>query len=155
MNETKNPSTGMDTTDYFAALCQHSFTGPLVGGNVGMKDVNKWVDERIMNYDNSYFREGKSMMMLYALLKVTCQHYGKLRSPFVSDYPLPEKESPELAVANLFASLKTNCQTIHRLIQNWPSEGQVQATAYEVEHLLVNGRKKEALECAKQGSVPF
>ncbi|CAM8910974.1 unnamed protein product [Rhodiola kirilowii] len=153
MNETKNPSTGMDTTDYFAALCQQSFTGPLVGGSVGMKDVNKWVDERIMNYDNSYFREGKSMMTLYALLKVACQHYGKLRSPFGSDYPLPEKESPELAVANLFASLKTNRQTIHRLIQNWPSEGQVQATAYEVEHLLVSGRKKEALECAKQGQL--
>uniref|UniRef100_A0A7N0UYY4 Protein transport protein sec16 n=1 Tax=Kalanchoe fedtschenkoi TaxID=63787 RepID=A0A7N0UYY4_KALFE len=153
MDTAQGPSTGMDTSDYFAALCQQSFPGPLVGGSVGMKDVNKWIDERIMNYENSYFKEDKAMKLLFALLKVACQHYGKLRSPFGIDYPLLEKESPELAVADLFASLRRNSQAINRLIQNWPSEGQVQATAYEVQNLLVSGRKTEALECAKQGQL--
>lgn len=89
MDQTQNSWAGLYTTNYFAALCQQSFPGPLVGGSAGMKDINKWVEEKITNFGNSYSKECENMKLLFALLKVACQHYGKLRSPFGGDYPLP------------------------------------------------------------------
>ena len=73
--------------DYLHALCQQSFPGPLVGGNVGSKELNKWIDERITNYESSNMdcRKGQILKLLLSLLKIACQHYGKLRSPFGSD----------------------------------------------------------------------
>jgi hypothetical protein len=60
-------SVGGGTCSYFHALCQQSFPGPLVGGNVGNQ------------------RKGEVLRLLLALLKIACQHYGKLRSPFGTD----------------------------------------------------------------------
>ena len=76
--------------DYFRALWQQSFPGPLVGGNVGSKELNKWIDERIASCESSDIDTGKGQILklLLSLLKIACQHYGKLRSPFGSDTAL-------------------------------------------------------------------
>ncbi|KAH7549621.1 hypothetical protein JRO89_XS13G0057100 [Xanthoceras sorbifolium] len=107
---TNASSTGVGTHDYFRTLCQESFPGPL---------------------------EGEVLRLLLSLLKIACQHYGKLRSPFGTDTALrvhscfkmfvlelkvvavhyvnlpndrfyTENDAPESAVAKLFASAKTN-----------------------------------------------
>ena len=80
-------SVGGGTCSYFHALCQQSFPGPLVGGNVGNKELNKWIDERIVHCESLgvNHRKGEVLRLLLALLKIACQHYGKLRSPFGTD----------------------------------------------------------------------
>lgn len=81
---------GGGTCEYFRSLCQQSFPGPLVGGNAGSKEVNKWIDERIANCESSDidYKKREVMRLLFSLLKIACQHYGKLRSPFGSDSTL-------------------------------------------------------------------
>lgn len=90
LQEIVSGSTDVSTSgsgDYLRALCQQSFPGPLVGGNVGSKELNKWIDERITNCESSDtdYKKGQILKMLLSLLKIACQHYGKLRSPFGSD----------------------------------------------------------------------
>ncbi|KAK8946238.1 hypothetical protein KSP40_PGU011230 [Platanthera guangdongensis] len=74
------------TGDYFHSLSQLSFPGPLVGGNAATKDVYRWIDENIAHCESPLVdpMKGKSMKLLFSLLKISCQHYGKLRSPFGS-----------------------------------------------------------------------
>ncbi|XP_072965659.1 protein transport protein SEC16A homolog [Typha angustifolia] len=146
---------------YFHALCQQPFPGPLVGGNAATKDVNKWVDERIMNCESpsTDFRKGELLKLLLSLLKISCQHYGKLRSPFGSDLLQEETDGPEMAVTKLFASAKKSSARLREYdsfthcMQNLPSEGQIRATAAEVQNLLVSGRRKEALQYAQEGQL--
>lgn len=85
---TRDSSPGAVT--YFRALCQQAFPGPLAGGNVGSKELNKWIDERIANCDSPDvdYRKGEVLKLLLSLLKIGCQHYGKLRSPFGTDVAL-------------------------------------------------------------------
>ncbi|KAJ6389244.1 hypothetical protein OIU77_027559 [Salix suchowensis] len=70
-----------------------------------------------------------------------------------------ESDAPESAVAELFGSAKRNGTqfsefgALDHCLQNMPSEGQIRATASEVQHLLVSGRKKEALQCAQEGQL--
>ncbi|KAL4027028.1 hypothetical protein IC575_015479 [Cucumis melo] len=147
--------------DYFSALCQHSFPGPLVGGNVGNKELQKWIDERIANCESSGmdYRKAEALRLLLNLLKIGYQHYGKLRSPFGTDTVLRESDNPESAVAGLFASAKKNSvqfnnyHALSHCLQILPSEGQMRATASEVQSHLVSGRKKEALQCAQEGQL--
>ncbi|XVF13389.1 hypothetical protein REPUB_Repub08aG0204000 [Reevesia pubescens] len=144
--------------DYFRTLCQQSFPGPLVGGNVGSKELNKWIDDRIANCESPDmdYRKGEVLRKLLSLLKIACQHYGKLRSPFGADTLLKETDTPESAVAKLFASAKrkdTPYRALNHCLQQLPSEGQIRATAFEVQNLLVSGRKKEALQCAQEGQL--
>ncbi|KAM3686996.1 hypothetical protein ACJW31_10G043000 [Castanea mollissima] len=154
-------SLGSGTSDYFHALCQQSFPGPLVGGSVGGKELNKWIDERITSCElpNMDYRKGEALRLLLSLLKIACQHYGKLRSAFGADTVLRENDSPESAVAKLFASAKRNSTqfseygALSHCLQKLPSEGQIRATASEVQNLLVSGRKKEALQCAQEGQL--
>ncbi|KAK0587440.1 hypothetical protein LWI29_022846 [Acer saccharum] len=151
-------STGVGTHDYFRALCQESFPGPLVGGNAGSKELNKWIDERIANCEshNMDYRKGEVLRLLLSLLKIAFQHYGKLRPPFGSDTVLRENDAPESALAKLFASAKKNGNqygALDHCLQNVPSEGQIRAIASEVQSLLVSGRKKEALQCAQEGQL--
>ncbi|KAK9274715.1 hypothetical protein L1049_021966 [Liquidambar formosana] len=154
-------SIGVGACDYFHTLCQQSFPGPLVGGNVGSKELNKWIDERIAKCEspNMDYRKGEVLRLLLSLLRIACQHYGKLRSPFGADTSLRESDSPESAVAKLFASAKRNGAQVSeygaltRCLQKLPSEGQIRATASEVQNLLVSGRKKEALHCAQEGQL--
>jgi hypothetical protein len=72
---------------YFHALCRQPIPGPLVGGSAASKDVNKWLDDMIAVYESSLteFQRGDVQKVLISLLKILCQHYGKLRSPFGSD----------------------------------------------------------------------
>lgn len=72
---------------YFHALCHQPIPGPLVGGSAAAKDVNKWLDEIIRGCESSVreFQGGDVQKLLISLLKILCQHYGKLRSPFGSD----------------------------------------------------------------------
>ncbi|RVW97180.1 Protein transport protein SEC16B-like [Vitis vinifera] len=129
----KNDSlcTGTGGRDYFHILSHQSFPGPLVGGNVGSRELNKWVDEKIAKCESSNmdYRKGE------------------------------ESDSPESAVAKLFSYAKRNgvqhseYGTLTRCLQNLPSEAQIQATALEVQKLLVSGRKKEALGCAIEGQL--
>ncbi|KAI4371448.1 hypothetical protein MLD38_019681 [Melastoma candidum] len=155
----KDDSTG--ASSYTRALCQHSFPGPLVGGSVGTKDLNKWIDERIENCDSPDvdYRKAENLKLLLSLLKIACQYYGKLRSPFGSEVGLKEGDSPESAVAQIFASAKKNSRDFGSYspmsccFQFLPAAEQIQATASEVQNLLVSGRRKEALQCAQAGQL--
>ncbi|KAL7165085.1 hypothetical protein ACSBR2_040878 [Camellia fascicularis] len=154
-------SMAVGTFDYFNTLCRQSFPGPLVGGNVGNKEVNKWIDERIANCESPDvdYRKGEVLRLLLSLLKIACQYYGKLRSPFGTDTALGESDAPESAVSRLFTSANRNGAqfsdygALAHCLQKLPSEGQMQATAAEVQSLLVSGRKKEALHCATEGQL--
>ncbi|KAK6947573.1 Ancestral coatomer element 1, Sec16/Sec31 [Dillenia turbinata] len=151
-------SRGLGSCDYIRALCHQCFPGPLVGGNVGNKELNKWIDERIAKCESPDmdYRKGEVLRLLLSLLKIACQHYGKLRSPFSSDSALKENDSPEAAVAKLFASVKRHGAQYGALthcLQQLPSEGQIRATAAEVQSLLVSGKKREALQCAQEGQL--
>ncbi|KAL3329564.1 hypothetical protein AABB24_033755 [Solanum stoloniferum] len=156
-----NSSLVMGACDYTRALCQQSFPGPLVGGSPSIKELNKWIDERIANSESpdSDYRKGEVLRLLLSLLKIACQYYGKLRSPFGTDAVLKESDVPETAIAKLFASVKRNGMQVNQYgslaqcLQQLPSEGHMQATAAEVQSLLVSGRKKEALQCAQEGQL--
>ncbi|KAF3795216.1 transport protein SEC16B-like protein [Nymphaea thermarum] len=147
--------------DYFHTLCQQSFPGPLVGGNVANKDVLKWVDERIATCESSNvdYRRGESLRLLFSLLKISCQHYGKLRSPFGVEAALQENDGPESAVTKLFASARRNGTQLTeygactQCLQVVPSEVQMRSTAIEMQKLLVAGRRLEALRCAQEGQL--
>lgn len=88
--------------DYFNALCRQPVPGPLVGGSAASKDVNKWLDEMISLYEPSSteFQRGDTRKLLISLLKILCQHYGKLRSPFGSD---PSQEVRPLVLYSIAA----------------------------------------------------
>ncbi|CAN1748204.1 Protein transport protein SEC16B homolog [Linum perenne] len=149
---------GSASCNYFRPLCQQSFPGPLVGGNAGSRDLNKWIDERIANCESPDmdYRKGEVLKLLLSLLKIACKHYGKLRSPFGSDTSLKESDTPESAVAKLFSSVKRNFSEyggLSHCLQTLPSETQLQATASEVQNLLVSGRKQEALQFAQEGQL--
>ncbi|KAL3497493.1 hypothetical protein ACH5RR_040225 [Cinchona calisaya] len=152
---------GPGASDYFRSLCRQSLPGPLTGGSGGIKELNKWIDERIVNSDSPDldYRKGDALRLLLSLLKIACQHYGKFRSPFGADTVSKESDIPEAAVAKLFASAKRNDTqfsgygSIPHCLQKLPSEGQMQATAVDVQSLLVSGRKKEALQCAQEGQL--
>ncbi|PHT40061.1 hypothetical protein CQW23_18915 [Capsicum baccatum] len=151
----------MGACDYTRALCRQPFPGPLVGGSPSIKELNKWIDERIANVESPDmdYRKGKVLRLLLSLLKIACQYYGKLRSPFGTEAVLKESDVPETAVAKLFASVKRNGMqlnqygTISQCLQQLPSEGQMRAMASEVQSLLVSGRKTEALQCAQEGQL--
>ncbi|XP_058104465.1 protein transport protein SEC16A homolog [Magnolia sinica] len=154
-------TSGAGAFDYFRALCHQSFPGPLVGGNAATKELYKWVDERIANCQspNMDIRNGELLRLLFCLLKISCQHYGKLRSPFGVDLALQENDGPESAVTQLFASARRTGARVSKYgaitpcLQNMPSEGQIKAAAVEVQNLLVSGRRKEALQCAQEGQL--
>ncbi|XP_060179945.1 protein transport protein SEC16B homolog isoform X2 [Lycium barbarum] len=154
-------SLAMGACDYTRALCRPSFPGPLVGGSPSIKELNRWIDERIANSESPDmdYQKGEVLRLLLSLLKIACQYYGKLRSPFGTEAVLKESDVPETAVARLFASVKRNGMqlnqygTIAQCLQQLPSEGQMRASASEVQSLLVSGRKKEALQCAQEGQL--
>ncbi|XP_020240850.1 protein transport protein SEC16B homolog [Asparagus officinalis] len=160
----KDDSSGITNSSshcYFQALCHTSFPGPLVGGSAAAKDVNKWIDEKIGKCESAStdFQKGEYLKLLFSLLKIMCQHYGKLRSPFVADPSQEEIDGPESAVTKLFASARNNGTrltefgSLAHCMHNFPSEGQIQATAIEVQNLLVSGRRKEALQYAQEGQL--
>ncbi|KAL8137399.1 hypothetical protein V2J09_003400 [Rumex salicifolius] len=157
---TKHSAAGTNegTCSYFDALCQQSLPGPLVGGSVGGKELNKWIDDRISksNLTGIARQEEETLKLLLSLLKIACQHYGKLRS-LGKESGIRESDVPEAAVAKLFASARGDAwqfgsySAFRKCLTNWPTEAQVQATASEIQNLLVNGRKMEALQCAQEG----
>ncbi|XVF73457.1 hypothetical protein PTKIN_Ptkin12aG0202700 [Pterospermum kingtungense] len=160
MDSGNTSSFGFGAHDYFRTLCRQSLPGPLVGGSVGNKELYKWIDERIANCESSTMGyRGEVFRLLFCLLKISCQYYGKLRSPFGTDLTLKESDYPELAIAKLLGSVKgkgvqsSAYGAVKHCLQNLPSEAQMQATALEVQRLLVSGRKKEALEYAQEGQL--
>lgn len=144
-----------DQGDYFHSLSHQSFPGPLVGGNAATKDVCRWIDENIAHCESLLLDliKKKSMKLLFSLLKISCQHYGKLRSPFGSGTSPEENDGPESAVTKLFASARANGHDLTHCMQSIPSEAQIQATSIEMQSLLVSGKRKEALECAQIGQL--
>ncbi|CAM0948148.1 unnamed protein product [Alopecurus aequalis] len=146
---------------YFRVLCRQPVPGPLVGGSAASKDVNKWLDEMITWYESSTseYERGDPRRLLISLLKILCQHYGKLRAPFGSDPSQEDTDGPEMAVTKLFSSCKRSNAHMGdfgsnvRFMKNIPSESQMQAVAQEVQNLLVSGRRKEALLCAQEGQL--
>ncbi|KAL0296268.1 UNVERIFIED_CONTAM: protein transport protein SEC16B [Sesamum radiatum] len=127
--------------------------------NFGCQELNKWIDERIANPADMDYRKTEALNMLLSLLKIACQYYGKLRSPYGTDTILKENDSPESVVAKLFASEQRNGLKFSKYgvfsecLQQMPSEEQMQVTATEVQSLLVSGRKREALQCAQEGQL--
>jgi hypothetical protein len=104
------------------------------------------------------FSRGKLLKMLLSLLRISCQYYGKLRSPFGSDASQKETDTPEAAVAKLFAfakkdGIQNGYAPISQCLQHLPPESQMQVTASEVQNLLASGRKMEALQCAQEGHL--
>ncbi|GAB2274173.1 hypothetical protein Dimus_008941 [Dionaea muscipula] len=152
--------TGRSSCNYFHSLCHQSFPGPLVGGNVGNKELNKWIDDSISNCESPDmdYRKGRVLKLLLSLLKISCKHYGKLRS-LGTEAALRENDLPESAVANLLASSNKDggdfgqYYASSELLINFPSEAQMQKTASDVQNLLVIGRKKEALQHAEEGQL--
>ncbi|KAK9716370.1 hypothetical protein RND81_06G228800 [Saponaria officinalis] len=160
---TGSSGTAPCSSSYIQSLCHQSFPGPLVGGNAGSKDLNRWIDGKIANCETMSRSDGKSeaSKLLFSLLKIACQHYGKLRS-FGGDAGLKDNDLPELAVASLFASVKRKsdqfgqCSAVANCLVTLPSEAHIQATASEVQSLLISGRKREALQRAQEGQLwPF
>ncbi|CAI9095794.1 OLC1v1031809C1 [Oldenlandia corymbosa var. corymbosa] len=147
----------VDASDYLRSLCRQSFPGPLSGGSTA---VNKWIDERISSTESPHIGHEKRevLKLLLSLLKISVQYQGKLRSPFGADVVLKENEA-EAAIAKLLASPKLNDTQfsgygpVAHCLQQLPSEGQLRATAAEVQILLVSGKKKEALKCAQDGQL--
>ncbi|XP_062233837.1 protein transport protein SEC16B homolog isoform X2 [Phragmites australis] len=144
---------------FFHALYRHPIPGPLVGGSAAAKDVNKWLDDTIGGYESSVreFQGGDVQKLLISLLKILCQHYGKLRSPFGSD-PSEGIDGPEMAVTKLLSSCKSSANmkgygAVVHCMKNLPLESQIQATAQEVQNLLVSGRRIEALQYAQEGQL--
>jgi hypothetical protein len=84
-NDSSNIGNG--SSDYFCALGPQSVPGPLIGGSVGSKELNKWIDERIAHCGSPTmdYKKSERMRLLLSLLKIACQYYGKLRSPFGTD----------------------------------------------------------------------
>ncbi|CAA0842324.1 Protein transport protein SEC16B homolog [Striga hermonthica] len=156
----ETPSYGTSASNYFQALCRQPVPGPLAGGSVSTKELNKWIDERITNLKSADMNPGRSevLILLLSLLKIACQYYGKLRSPYSTDAALKESDSPESAVARLFASARSDSRfsqygSAAQCLQQLPSEAQMRATAAEVQKLLVSGRKQEALQFAQEGQL--
>ncbi|GER30499.1 COPII coat assembly protein sec16 [Striga asiatica] len=154
------PSYGTSASNYFQTLCRQPLPGPLVGGSVGTKELNKWIDERITNLKSANMdpRRAEVLILLLSLLKIGCQYYGKLRSPYGTDAASKESDSPESAVARLFASARSDSQfsqygSVTQCLQQLPSEAQMRATAADVQKLLVSGRKQEALQFAQEGQL--
>ncbi|PKU63755.1 protein transport protein SEC16A homolog [Dendrobium catenatum] len=141
--------------DYFHSLAHHSFPGPLVGGNASTKDVYKWIDESITHCESPTMdpKKGKMLKLLLSLLKISCQHYGKLRSPFGSGLSLEEDDGPESSVTKLFASARADLPHLTHFMQSSPSAANIQATSIEMQNLLVSGKRKEALQCAQVGQL--
>ncbi|KAL0312918.1 UNVERIFIED_CONTAM: protein transport protein SEC16B [Sesamum radiatum] len=152
---------GMRVSNYFQSLCRQSVPGPLTSGSVGSKELNKWIDERMADLESADmdYRKAEVLRLLLSLLKIACQYYGKLRSPYGTDAVLKESDAPESAVAKLFASAKgkglqfSQYGAVTQCLQHLPSEEQMQVTAVEVQNLLVSGRKKDALQCAQDGQL--
>ncbi|KAL2237981.1 UNVERIFIED_CONTAM: Protein transport protein SEC16B, partial [Sesamum indicum] len=152
---------GMRVSNYFQALCRQSLPGPLTSGSVGSKELNKWIDERMTDLESADmdYRKAEVLRLLLSLLKIACQYYGKLRSPYGTDAVLKESDAPESAVAKLFASAKgkglqfSQYGAVAQCLQHLPSEEQMRVTAAEVQNLLVSGRKKDALQCAQDGQL--
>lgn len=145
-----------DTTcDYIHFLSRHPFPGPLVGGNTATKDVYRWIDESITHCESPLVdpKKAKTVKLLLSLLKISFQHYGKLRSPFGSGTSVEENDGPESAVTKLFASARANGHNFTHCVQSIPSESHVQATSIEMQNLLVSGKRKEALQCAQAGQL--
>ncbi|KAK1558895.1 hypothetical protein Q3G72_007962 [Acer saccharum] len=115
--------------------------------------VRKWKDivDELVKLNPPAGHEASALMAY--------QYYGKLRSPFGTDPVLKESDCAESAVAKLFGSAKRNDFQMSYYgpqtycLQNLPAEAQIQATTLEVQKLLVSGRKKEALECAREGQL--
>ncbi|XP_010542224.1 PREDICTED: protein transport protein SEC16B homolog [Tarenaya hassleriana] len=149
------------TSNYFSTVCHQSFPGPLAGGSVGSKDLHKWINERMSSFESlgPDHGKGKLLKLLLSLLKIACQHYGKLRSPFGTNTTMRESNTPESAVAKLFASAKKKgteysmYASLSHCLRHMPPEKQLQTTASEVQNLLVSGRKMEALQCAQEGQL--
>ncbi|KAK1419057.1 hypothetical protein QVD17_28214 [Tagetes erecta] len=152
-------STGTGVRGYFHTLCRQSFPGPLSGGNFGGKELIRWIDERITGPIDPNHKNDQVQRLLLSLLKIALQHYGKFRSPYGTDTTSKENDAPDVAVARLFASAKRNSAdyvgygSFSNCLQQLPSEGQIRATAAEVQTLLVSGRKMEALHRAQVGQL--
>ncbi|KAK4434985.1 protein transport protein SEC16B [Sesamum alatum] len=152
---------GMGVSNYFRALCRQSLPGPLTSGSVGSKELNKWIDERMTDLESADmdYRKAEVLRLLLSLLKIACQYYGKLRSPYGTNAVLKESDAPESAVAKLFASAKgkglqfSQYGAVAQCLQHLPAEEQMRVTAAEVQNLLVSGRKKDALQCAQEGQL--
>ncbi|BFI25268.1 COPII coat assembly protein SEC16 [Marchantia polymorpha subsp. ruderalis] len=147
---------------YFSSLSRQTFSGPLAGGSVSNKELTKWLDERGANCrtEEPSCKNPASVSMLWGLLKLACQHYGKLRSAVgTAGITSQEEDGPEVALANLLTSgVNQGSWTMGSFsstvcLQPIPSEHQLQMTASEVKKLLVMGKRKEALKHALQGHL--
>ncbi|VAH99837.1 unnamed protein product [Triticum turgidum subsp. durum] len=63
-------------------------------------------------------------------------------------------DGPDTAVTALFSSCSSHSARMRdHCMKNIPSENQIQATAQEVQNLLVSGKRKDALQYAQEGQL--
>ncbi|GAQ78521.1 hypothetical protein KFL_000140410 [Klebsormidium nitens] len=151
---------------YFDALGKRAYAGPLAGGHTAAKDLAKWLDERMARCreeETDHQGNPESLRLLYGLLKVAAQHYGKLRAVAASAGGQEKGAAgPEAALAALLSSPEQPTAasswgvaktTDSDPLQHQPLEQDLKRTATEMQRLLVAGNRKEALACAKQGQL--
>ncbi|KAI5065238.1 hypothetical protein GOP47_0019933 [Adiantum capillus-veneris] len=157
VSSTEHPS---DVSTYFSSLNRHGLSGPLHGAT--SKDVLKWVDERIENCgkEDCQGMSSESVHLLWGVLKIACQNYGKLRSVAGSaGIKSQTEEGPEVALGRLLAAAKSHSHwnqglaTSTDLLHSVPTGHQLQAAVNEVRSMLMDGKMKEALQFAQQGQL--
>lgn len=149
-----------DVSTYFCALNRQGLSGPLHGAT--SKDVLKWVDERIENceQEDSQGLNSEGLRLLWGVLKIACQHYGKLRSASGSAGIKSQMEDgPETALGRLLTSAQSQSHWNQGLsasmdvAHTFPTGHMLQAAVNEVRNLLMDGRRKDALQYAQQGQL--
>ncbi|KAI8028464.1 CTP synthase [Camellia lanceoleosa] len=75
MDKTDASGTRSGVCDYLYTLCQQSFPSPLVCGNVGSREVNKWIDEKIANCKSPDmdYRKGELLRATF-LFRIAFEH---------------------------------------------------------------------------------
>ncbi|MCD7446910.1 hypothetical protein HAX54_018881 [Datura stramonium] len=171
LERTDSSSLVTGACDYIQTLCRNPFPGPLVGGSAGIKELNKWIDERIANSElpGMDYRKGEVLSPVSEVMKALGGNakenlekystYHNLKPTLTFTQFKSKNARTDYYVAKLFASVKRNDTqfsqygTVAQCLQQLPSGRTVMTTASEVQSLLVSGRKKEALQCAQEGQL--
>ncbi|MCO5602339.1 hypothetical protein L7F22_056469 [Adiantum nelumboides] len=149
-----------NVSTYFSVFNRQGLSGPLQGAT--SKDVLKWVEERIENFgkEDCQGMNSEGVRVLWGVLKIACQHYGKLRSVAGSVGVKSQMEDgPEVALGRLLMAAKSQSHwneglpTSTDLLHTIPTGHQIQAAVNEVRTQLMDGKIKEALQFAQQGQL--
>ncbi|MCO5612372.1 hypothetical protein L7F22_066639 [Adiantum nelumboides] len=159
LNQLIEASADNNRNDYFSSLNRGGLAGPLLGSGVAIKEVLKWVDDRIANCEMEDPHRTESLRILWGVLRIACMHYGKVRPTHGSSNAKSlSEEGPELDLGRLLSSScggfqNCNFSATSAGLQVTPPETQFQSIALEMRKRLIEGKRKEALHLAQQGQL--